>query len=892
MSLFPLAVFMYRSITARIVAWSVLAVFVLPFLYHGTATITGGDNSPCAQEKGYISQTYIDTMIQQAFYQFHLAETALNPRKSQQRAIENAKQVVRKLRRTARGDENEKYILFKVSELEQHIYLEEKDLLLAKMKEGQKSLNQLINQYNAELAKNRPDFRMLVALHKQVGNIDIRKSNQIASSINQRNRNVAREIIHGIEKKMLTGDYAGARKDLDYCRSQQGYLNVSQSRCDQWEKNLGGIEKADLHRASISEQLKRAESLVANRSLSEAWRIIPGLQKSINSAENLSDRQAIDFRGRVGKLIQRIDHLEDSLFHRSVAILDQQGIDPAIEFMQTELSEYNVSRSCLMRVDSAIMAVAPQSRQSSGAISEELSNLVQSDQSNSSLTMETARDIAQRRAQAKMDSINAVEEEKARKAALEQARQDSIRLAELQERERKLRKYRVKAQKEMVRIVELLEKGKIKKAHKMFRRKQDPLSLYIEQNTYAMLKQTVVHAYQNRHKKKNRGKQRDIIVVARQKDQNKRGRSVSSQDQNSGGYEGSRSARVTATKESPRPGQPPAGGGDNAVSKSDTRRQASNSGGAAADNPAQGRQYSGQSEGSSQSGDQLRAQQIVIDIYTLLEANQVRQAYSRFDENRELMSREIGGEPYAMLEQTVMQSYQDLQEYLNNSSSSQRVVSSGTDEEHNSAPAITYDEPAGQNSHKEPLNAVADDTHDSSYTTYGTEYANGETTGEGAGEAVQSRYDAADAAEYEGGSPQSDYFSPRNAAAEAGANQEHLDTRSESANDGKDHEYSPVVENDYFSVEKAKESHLAGSTPINTQTDQSTRGDSSGLDRNQRKAQNYISHLYKLLEQNQVKKAYVRFQKIREPLEKYSDPVAFQTLESILLQSYQTIDAN
>lgn len=783
---------MCRLFSARILAMSLFLLCLLPLRFRETLPFTTLNTSASAQEEGYLSQTLIDTMVQQAFYQFHLAETAIDPQKSQQRAIEYAKGVVRKLRRMARGDDNEKYILWKLSELEQHIYLEEKDLLLAKMKEGQKSLNQLINQYNAELGKNRPDFRMLVALHKQIERIDIRKANQIASSINQRNRNISREVMQGLENKLLTGNYASAREDLDYCQSQEGYLNVSQNRCSQWEKQLADMEKANFHRAGLTEQLERAEKLVREKKLSTVWGQIPQLQKTINSSTDLSDRQAIELRSRVSRLVKKIDRLEDSLFNCNISILRQQGIDPAIEFMQTVLLDYNVSRSCIMRVDSAIMAVSPKTEEGSGKIRRELNSLVHGGGSHKSLTMESARDIAHRRAQAKIDSIRAVEEARARKAALEQAHRDSIRLVELQKRERMLRKYREKARGKMMKIVELLNKGRVKKAYKQFKRNRGPMKKYMEESTYAFLEQTVLQAYRDRKNRKKKRKQRDIIIVE-DRPQKMPGKPVVSQKQDNLKPDEQHVQKTQSVRD------------DSARRKEKGRQE---------------------------------AQQVIIDIYTLLENNKIRQAYNRFDANRELMDTQIGGEPYAMLEKTVMQSYQNLQEFVQNTSepTAGQASSPRVEYQHDTQPATESPESQSHSGPGETHRGTAQDTPDQ----LPEEKVN------------------------------------------AGAPQEEEQFNDETA-----------MNNDYFSPEKASDSGLDQSrSDDNTPSATGQTSSDSEPDENQRKAQWYISRLYKLLEQNQVKEAYVRFQEIREPLKKYSDPAAYQTLENILIQSYQNLDSN
>jgi hypothetical protein len=87
---------------------------------------------------------------------------------TQEEAVASAKRIAVKLRKLAEYDQNRKYILFKTGELENQIYLEEEGLLLEKEQYRQKSANDLIPLFNAELGKQRPDFKNLWSIQKQM----------------------------------------------------------------------------------------------------------------------------------------------------------------------------------------------------------------------------------------------------------------------------------------------------------------------------------------------------------------------------------------------------------------------------------------------------------------------------------------------------------------------------------------------------------------------------------------------------------------------------------------------------------------------------------------------------------------------------------------------------
>ena len=82
-------------------------------------------------------------------------------------AISSAKQIASRLKNLAKGDPNEKYVLWKVGELERQIHLEESGLVLEKSQNRQKLMNDLVGPFNAEIAKRRPYFSVLSELHDQ-----------------------------------------------------------------------------------------------------------------------------------------------------------------------------------------------------------------------------------------------------------------------------------------------------------------------------------------------------------------------------------------------------------------------------------------------------------------------------------------------------------------------------------------------------------------------------------------------------------------------------------------------------------------------------------------------------------------------------------------------------
>ena len=120
------------------------------------------NGASAGENRKYMQRMTVDTLIQQAFVNLNAAGGDMPGSDLRRRqAIEDAKKVTVKLRSMARGDPNEKYVLWKTGELESQILLEERDIILKKLEKNQKERNAVIDVYNKEVGKKRPDFIIL-----------------------------------------------------------------------------------------------------------------------------------------------------------------------------------------------------------------------------------------------------------------------------------------------------------------------------------------------------------------------------------------------------------------------------------------------------------------------------------------------------------------------------------------------------------------------------------------------------------------------------------------------------------------------------------------------------------------------------------------------------------
>lgn len=452
-----------------------------------------------SSKNGYISQTFIDTSIQRAFYILNEAASIAGIGFRQQQAIAEAKSIAKQLRAVAAGDKNERYILWKVSELEAQIYLEEKDMMLQKVQQGQTSINQLVSRYNTEVGRSRPDFASMRRMHVQMGQLDGIKANQMADSYNQRYRAITREVTYALEKALESGDLGKAQTELGYCLRNASYLSMTASTYNQFEKRVEKLAVARTEKPRMEDELKSAQNALRSNNLKTA-------RNSINSAESrfsliksaLPDEETSILNNELRRCSKRLCTKEDSLVTVNLEILSRQGITAADDFLKKTLRPLGVSRDKVAFVDKAIIDIkSPEN----SAISDEISS-INSESDEEPPVDESAGDSpptllddimarARMKAQEKTDSLRRIENARMQVVMAEERRQDSIsallRAAELKEFQKKQNS----AQNISMDIYALLEKNQIQGAKQRFNKERPYLLQYLDKNDFYILESTL-----------------------------------------------------------------------------------------------------------------------------------------------------------------------------------------------------------------------------------------------------------------------------------------------------------------------------------------------------------------------------------------------------------------
>ncbi|MGB7568939.1 MAG: hypothetical protein WBM07_13850 [Chitinivibrionales bacterium] len=455
----------------------------------------GGNRSFAAESSAYISQTYIDTLIQRAYYTLNATEEISRAAPQKEDAIAEAKSIVKKLKKIAEGDKNKKYILWKVGELESQIYLEEKGLLLEKDRRRQMAVNELIGPFNGELAKPRPDFARLNDFYARMKDLDAAKAGDLEYSIRDRSKSLSREIVVVIEQCIEKGNFDGAREDLAYCKNNEGSLEISLTRYSTLTAKVQAHVSVDNEKAFIAANLTKADNACKRNDLGGARAIMKTIAVRLDGIKGVLYQREWDKLYFGNKRIARaIEHKEDSLVSRNLVLLKNQGVGAATEFSDSVLKKWDVAPEKIGKVNYAILEVAvAQKKKDTNGLSKDVEALVDNPQDSGSV-MDDILAAAKIKAKAKADSARLAEEGNKRLTSVEKVRLDNMRLAEQgkeQREQQRIKENRDKAQHLLVEIYTLLEKGRRTNAKDEFKDKQGFFKEFLSPEAYKKLETAV-----------------------------------------------------------------------------------------------------------------------------------------------------------------------------------------------------------------------------------------------------------------------------------------------------------------------------------------------------------------------------------------------------------------
>lgn len=445
-----------------------------------------------SKEQPYLSQTYIDSLVQSAFYNFVAASETAGGELRQQQAIIYAKSVAQQLKGLAEDDPNRRYILWKVGELENQIYLEEEEIYLKKMYQRQMEINILVDTFNAETGKSRPNIAHLVAIHERMFELSPRKADELAWLIEDRVRNISHEVCYAFEKAFLEGNFSTADKEFDYMQKSRKYLYISPDKYASFENKMKAKKDADDILRNINSYVDKINAILDHNNLADARRYNDVLRKQVDNARLFMSSTVYNtYREKIDTLSALICHKEDSLIACNKAIIEQQGEDAGMDFLENTLRTCGVSNEKIASIDKILMQLPVQK---TSYIDDAVNNELDAFENTTTLAATFDFDEINSKVQEKKDSIRTVKEQQTQTVYAQNEHNRNWEPKAKKQNEKKIQKMKEKNRRRIIEIYSCLEKRKIEKAHALFLKYQQDFQQYTNIETYSMLEKSVNQA--------------------------------------------------------------------------------------------------------------------------------------------------------------------------------------------------------------------------------------------------------------------------------------------------------------------------------------------------------------------------------------------------------------
>lgn len=655
---------------------STLTRFCLLICFSGIFVTTFFITTFSEEKKPYLSQEFVDTMVQNAYFNFVSAAEEVKSEKRQKNAIAEAKKVANSLKRMAKNDPNSRYILWRVNELEHQIFLEEQEVFLKKLYQKQKEINVLVSKFNKEVGKWRPGFANLIAINNQMLEVDSKKGNELGWLIKDRNKNITREVLISLEKSLLACNYEKAKKEFVYVRKNRQYLNISESKYSSLENRLRAKEDADDLIANINKYLRKIKIIIKSNDLASSKRNIEVLQDRVRSIKNyITVSNYSKYFRYTRNLLKEVYVKEDSLVDINVKMVNNRNVDNAIDFMENVLRKRGVSLDKIKIVDDAIMSIPGQRRtHTDKKVDQELVTF-----NNSSLDAGFNFGDVQAKVQAKKDSIIAFDNEQKRIARIEYERTHRSEIDAKKKEEKKIAKLRKKAFKICGDIYSLIDIKKTKKAIVKFDKSKSFIIKYTSHENFSRLKSSLQDAQIIERKSdakfvKNKEKARRITIeiytlleenrIEEAYSKFKKVRVPMQKFSTEETYKTLSSAVKQAYESYKLSQQEPENNQIEQYALSTTYNSNSSVRLASEVKPsASNNAYATFDNKQKEAEDQ--ATNDIIEIYNLLEQNNIIQAYKSFKSKQIPLKRYVNREAYTILENTINQAYQSTSHNTN-----------------------------------------------------------------------------------------------------------------------------------------------------------------------------------------------------------------------------------
>jgi hypothetical protein len=441
--------------------------------------------------KPALTKDYIDTTIMQAIFLLSEGASVEGVGGAREKAIAEAKMVAVRMRAEARGDRNESYVIWKVEELEGQITLEEEDLVMRKVRQGQATIGQIVDNFNHEVGNDHPDFAALQEFQSRMKALDPDRAAKMDQSIRSRGKSIARSVTASLEEALIYGNARKADDEFRYCLRNRQFFNIPPATFRNLEERVAVCDQSVEELKAINAEADSARALIAGAGIGKARPLIADAENRLSAIKGqilLAEDSTCAWR--LIQLTSALKHCEDSLVQINLDILNAKGVDAASDYLNRVVHTAGVSREKSARIDQAILATgSPAAAGEGSAIGREVDAVAAASEADGSNDVfAEMRQKAVKKAHEHEDSLRAIDEERER---VELARLDSMEAEAKKKAELEFQENRTHAMQISSGIYDMIKTGKPRVACDMFDNKKPLLRQYLIPEAFALLESTV-----------------------------------------------------------------------------------------------------------------------------------------------------------------------------------------------------------------------------------------------------------------------------------------------------------------------------------------------------------------------------------------------------------------
>ncbi len=406
-------------------------------------------------------------------------------RNKQLEAIDQAEQILTHLRSLAQNDRNRKYILFRANELEQQIVLEKEEYATISENDRIRSMNQLVNAFNQETAKPRPDFSTLWKIHSNMTSINSDKAKEIKWLIDDRVMNINHELTFVLDNALLGDVYKNVEEELIYLQRNNSFLKIPPDKVSHISQYIEKKQKADALRASLLPQIAQANKEIHEFHIKKAWNRLISLRKNLKSIHPYTDtKEFSQLKTSIKSSWRRLVIVEDSLVRENVALIKKGDSEGAVDYCSNVLRAFGVKQNKIALVEKVILEMPqPENKELNRKINQEVASISTPPNTKSSLSYKSLM----QRVHDKRDSIHSQQK----------------KLLARNQNQRKLKENQKKAQFFTRKLYSYLENREIEKAYIRFEKIKRPLKKYSPYEVFTQLEAAIYKSYEHYKRLKN-----------------------------------------------------------------------------------------------------------------------------------------------------------------------------------------------------------------------------------------------------------------------------------------------------------------------------------------------------------------------------------------------------